>query len=488
MQVEARHSMPMTAPGRWGVLWVIPWIDGRSALYWLLTVGTIVLSDLIGLSIAKLSAIAVAQRAGYAEVEWLRTGGMIPLIACAAYWAAGLYPGAGLGPVEELRRVTITNSIIHIAWGFLSVSVGAEWAGVVLLPSWLISCITVLLFRRLTRKVGAKVRWWGVPVAICGDGKLADSISNMLGSRLDIGYRPILVITNEGIKSIDGADIARRCLSGGDAGHLTQGTGNKRSSKLSHLSEIWADFLHGVRPEFLESYQRVNGIPRWTINLGDSGVLVCEVTSGLDDLVKAWIKRLIDIFGAVLLIIVTSPLFVVLPGLIWLESPGPIIFRQQRVGKGGRLFTALKFRTMVVDAEERLAELLEKDVAARREYELFRKLRNDPRVTRVGRILRRFSLDELPQLWNVLRGEMSLVGPRAYLPQEVDLIGDDTKRVIFSVAPGLTGIWQVSGRNNLSFEERVWLEELYVRQWSLWLDIYILARTVGVVLSGRGAY
>lgn len=200
------------------------------------------------------------------------------------------------------------------------------------------------------------------------------------------------------------------------------------------------------------------------------------------------LKRVIDIIGAAVLIVLSLPLFIILPILIRLDSPGPVFYRQQRIGKHGLIFTAWKFRTMVVDAEKKLDEILSNDPEQRRQFQVFHKLRNDPRVTRVGRVLRRHSVDELPQLWNVLRGEMSLVGPRAYLPHELDHMPEEARRVILSVRPGLTGLWQVSGRNEISFDTRVQLEEHYVRNWSIWLDIRILLKTIGAVLTGRGAY
>ena len=157
------------------------------------------------------------------------------------------------------------------------------------------------------------------------------------------------------------------------------------------------------------------------------------------------------------------------------------------LGRDGKLFSCLKFRTMVPDAEAALQRLLAEDPQAREEYAKYHKLREDPRVTRVGRFLRKTSLDELPQLWNVLRGEMSLVGPRPYLPRESEDIGV-TQSDILRVYPGITGPWQVNGRNHASFDERVRMDAHYVRDWSVWLDIVLLARTVRTLVSDRGAF
>jgi Undecaprenyl-phosphate galactose phosphotransferase WbaP len=172
---------------------------------------------------------------------------------------------------------------------------------------------------------------------------------------------------------------------------------------------------------------------------------------------------------------------------IKLDSSGPTLYRQERIGRNGKRFQALKFRTMIVDAEAELAVCFARDENLRLEWELNHKLKNDPRLTRVGAFLRKTSLDELPQLWNVLAGDMSLVGPRPIVAAEMEKYGrvfEDYARV----RPGLTGLWQVSGRNDTDYERRIRLDRYYVRNWSVWFDIWILAKTVPVVLLGKGAY
>lgn len=197
------------------------------------------------------------------------------------------------------------------------------------------------------------------------------------------------------------------------------------------------------------------------------------------------VKRAIDIMVSGAALLVLAPVMAAIALMLRQSSPGPVFFRQTRIGRGGRTFTIVKFRTMVVDAERYQAELMDQSVY--QDGRLF-KVVDDPRVTPIGAFLRRTSLDELPQLWNVLRGDMSLVGPRPPLPSEVELYqGHHYAR--FDVKPGLTGPWQVSGRNTIhDFEQVVRLESAYIRRWSLWLDLELLFRTVPVVLSGRGAH
>lgn len=203
---------------------------------------------------------------------------------------------------------------------------------------------------------------------------------------------------------------------------------------------------------------------------------------------QGWVKRFFDVVLSVLLLPVILLLLGIVAVMVRLESAGPVFFLDRRLGRGGRLFTCYKFRTMHVASDSILQEYLVKNPVALAEWERYRKLRDaDPRVTHVGRLLRKFSLDELPQIFNVLLGDMSLVGPRPYVIGERALMGSQ-RAVILEVRPGITGLWQVAGRNELSFEQRINLESWYVRNWSLWLDAVLLARTVDVVLTRRGAF
>ena len=223
------------------------------------------------------------------------------------------------------------------------------------------------------------------------------------------------------------------------------------------------------------------------VHLFSAQTLALEIRNNLEAPFNYLLKRCLDYLGALILLPLVIPLTAIVAIAVKLDSPGPAIFAQERLGKKRQPFLCYKFRTMYIDADERLKQLLRKDPKAREEWEKYWKLKNDPRVTRVGRFLRKTSLDELPQIFNVLRGEMSLVGPRPYLPREEEKMGDYCN-VILLVPPGITGLWQVSGRNHTTYHHRLALDSWYVRNWTPWLDVIILFRTLKVVFLRQGAY
>jgi len=205
----------------------------------------------------------------------------------------------------------------------------------------------------------------------------------------------------------------------------------------------------------------------------------------------AALKRVIDVLVATIVLLSVAPLLLLCAIVIVLDSPGPVLFRQQRVGKGGRMFTLLKLRSMCTDADPELHRgYVSEFIRGRAERSLdsgreIYKVVHDPRITRAGRWLRKTSMDELPQLWNVLRGEMSLVGPRPPIPYEVEFYSPD-HRARLNAKPGITGLWQVSGRNSTTFEDMVQIDVDYIQRASLRLDLEIMARTIPVVLKGQG--
>jgi lipopolysaccharide/colanic/teichoic acid biosynthesis glycosyltransferase len=200
-------------------------------------------------------------------------------------------------------------------------------------------------------------------------------------------------------------------------------------------------------------------------------------------------KRIFDFLFSLAVLVIFSPVYILISLLIYLSSPGPILYRQRRVGKNGRLFTCMKFRTMIVGADKMLEQLLQSCPDCRAEFENTFKLKDDPRITPIGRWLRWTSLDEFPQFWNVLVGDMSVVGPRPLVPEELPKYGDAIDQVL-SIRPGITGLWQVSGRNDIPYPKRIQIDVYYVRHHHFWLDAWIVLKTIGVVIfpKGNGAY
>jgi Undecaprenyl-phosphate galactose phosphotransferase WbaP len=229
----------------------------------------------------------------------------------------------------------------------------------------------------------------------------------------------------------------------------------------------------GDRPDF-EAHAWSESIRRF------ADLAACRTT------LNALVKRLVDLLGAALLAVVFSPLMIAIV-LLMRRTGSTVIYKHRRVGRDGRMFECLKFRTMVPNADQVLRELLEGDPALKAEWVRDHKLRNDPRITRIGRFLRRTSLDELPQIWNVVRGEMSLVGPRPVVREELLRYGRNVGAYL-AAKPGITGLWQVTGRNNTDYRRRVVLDTYYVRNQNFALDLYILIKTTGVVVGGKGAY
>jgi exopolysaccharide production protein ExoY len=199
------------------------------------------------------------------------------------------------------------------------------------------------------------------------------------------------------------------------------------------------------------------------------------------------IKRMIDFILSLLILLFVSPFFLFLSLCIKLDSPGPVFYRHKRIGRNGRSFYLLKFRTMVADADKKLAEILARNPSLQEEFLRTYKLKNDPRITAFGKVLRSLSIDELPQLINVIRGEMSLVGPRPIVEEEIKYY-EAADRLIFKFFPGVTGLWQTSGRTDLSYEQRVSLDQKYCHNWNLLTDLKLILRTIPAVLSQRGAY
>jgi Undecaprenyl-phosphate galactose phosphotransferase WbaP len=255
-----------------------------------------------------------------------------------------------------------------------------------------------------------------------------------------------------------------------------------RQDALAVVERYAQDFPH------LLLVPDMQGLPSlWTGAVECGGLLGLRVNEPLRKFVPRFVKRSLDLLLILISLPVLLPLVALLAVLIKFSSPGPVFYCQQRIGHKGRRFYAWKFRSMVANADAVLESYLAANPSQREEWLLDHKLRDDPRITRIGRVIRKTSLDELPQLWNVVRGEMSLVGPRPIVEAEIVKYADRFD-LYTKVMPGITGLWQISGRNDTTYAERVDLDAFYVRNWSPWLDLYVLGSTIRVVLFQDGAY
>lgn len=399
-----------------------------------------------------------------------------------AYAASGLYPGFGRNPVDELRKLCAATSVVYPAFAvtIFLLKDAATYSRAVFLLAWAQTLIFCPMFRALARSVGARKPWWGHPVVIVGAPSVAAGIAATLERQPELGLKPVDVLH---LVKFDDPELAASLARRSRPRHVILGMAEMpRQAALSffnHCSDLFPNVI--VVPD-LAGFSTL-----WVEARDLSGILGLEVHQRLLLPGSRLIKRTLDLVFVVACGVLTLPLVAFLAALIKLTSPGPVFYGQRRYGRGGGSFIAWKFRSMVANASQVLEQHLNSDPKLRAEWNSSQKLKRDPRATPFGRFLRHTSLDELPQLWNVLIGEMSLVGPRPIIASEIARYGEDFS-LYKKVTPGLTGLWQVSGRNLLSYQQRIDFDMYYVRNWSIWLDLYILARTVRTVLRGDGAY
>ena len=419
----------------------------------------------------------------------------VMLVSMVFYSLVGLYPALGLSAVEELKKLVTTTSLVVLAFAALSFWVrnAQDYSRLTLSLTWLFSLLFLPLAREFVRAMGVRMNVWGEPVAILGYGKQGQwALEFFLRNRL-LGLVPVVVLEFSGkiipehnkIRVLKSEDVASGMV-------MAELTGVDTAFVIA--SDVPVDFLNYLTNNKQGGFKRLILIPNleqissYGVTAFDfGGVLGLEVRHNLLDAGQQAFKRVMDISLVVIGGLIISPILFLVWLLLKFNLRDHVFFGHQRIGRGGQQFSAWKFRTMVADADLKLKHHLEQNPELLVEWESTHKLKNDPRVTWLGRILRRFSVDELPQLWNVITGEMSLVGPRPIVTDEVRHYGDRFDPYTW-VRPGITGLWQVSGRNDTTYEERVSLDEYYVRNWSIWLDIYILARTVAIVLQRKGAY
>ena len=429
-----------------------------------------------------------------ASVSAAFTGAWTPNLAYATLlwpafaWASGNYPGYGRALRDELAYAVRTSLSASVTLGFAvlvlpaALPIDASAVGVAAAAAAFLAPIA-----RLLTKQGLRVaRLWGRPVAILGTGSTAARVARHLLEHGGIGLQPVAAF-GDGAWDVPALPVT---------GSLDRVWDYVRTYRVQHLivapeaadrvgfDEVLQRAERAVR--YVQFVPDLHGIPASSVTATPLGTtLGLEVRNQLASGANRAVKRIIDLVVATILLVVLGPGLLLVAAWVRRDSPGPAWYLAPRVGRYGRSFACVKFRSMHVDAEARLQRLLAQDERLRDEYERFHKLEDDPRVTRAGRLLRRLSIDEFPQLINVFLGQMSLVGPRPYLVSELEEMGPE-RDLIFLARPGMTGYWQTEGRNDVTFDERQAMEAVYVRNWSIWWDVEILLRTPIVLLRRTG--
>ena len=411
----------------------------------------------------------------------------------------GLYPGIMNSPTEEVKRfffATLFSFIAIIMSIFMSdeneiqitKNIIKDSKSLALMAAFLIAVpfATIGLpgFREVAKHFFSRFKWWGVPAVIYTDGNNADFIIDRLSTRKFLGYHPAAIINSlapgPGLyKNIPVFPPDEEILS----------IIKKHNIKQAIICEY-----HGDMSQIMSSYRYTITVSKnqtfftATQQLKDiAGIIGFASIHNLTFKGNLIVKRIMDVCAILLTFPILIPLMLILAILTKCTSKGPVFYGHKRVGKNGKEIKCWKFRSMCINSQEILEHILATDPVRRLEWEKDRKFIDDPRVTKFGKFLRKTSLDELPQLFNILWGDMSLVGPRPVTEPELVKYGK-YKDYVLSVVPGLTGMWQVSGRSDTGYEERISFDTYYIQNWSIWLDIWILIKTVWVVLKGKGAY
>jgi Undecaprenyl-phosphate galactose phosphotransferase WbaP len=420
----------------------------------------------------------------YAEIAPLLA--LFPL----SYNAAGLYPGFGLGAVETVRRIFNYTCICFLAIAATTFIArqGPFYSRMGFAIAWTATLVLIPLFRFCVLSVVSSLRWWGEPTVVVGSPDEVELTIGSIHRAFSLGYRVVGALLPQnygtvgafnGVPALGGLELAPRLCRLGVTTALAW-DGPKASALISSLLQ---QFRHVVliRDDGLLPLEQTR-----LRNLG--GVLGIEFCNELLRRRNQIVKRAIDLILSTAGLVLAAPLIIICGLAVKLISPGPMFFTHRRIGFKGDLIEIFKLRTMHRSADNLLQGILAADPAFHGQWQRNVKLDHDPRVIPfVGVLLRRFSIDELPQLWNVLKGDLSLVGPRPLPDYHVRMLPIKFRELRSSVLPGLTGMWQVMARSDGDLGDQIRYDTYYIRNWSLWLDLYLVARTAFAVLSGRGA-
>ena len=403
----------------------------------------------------------------------------------------GSIPVTGWPRAQRMQKVILAvGAAIVASLGLIQVArwtLGADDAQFDFWPVMLAGLV-LGIGEPIARRVLIRLERWQQPVFIFGGGDAAGAVVRQLGFYPHMGLRAVCIVDEGSIYIADdyqGIPVIRFRELGEHAALL-----NITRTAIIVEQTVERSFI--LRLYTTGIFEKILLVPNChdLISLGSTvrpvgGMLAIQAGSERPPPLSAWIKRAFDKVASGAALVVLSPLFALISAMVRADSPGPAIFSQPRWAGADRQFTAMKFRTMYLDGDRRLRRHFLNNPGAEREYERFRKLDNDPRITKIGRFLRATSLDELPQLINVWQGDMSIVGPRPYTMDEVGKLGPATD-MLGIVRPGITGFWQVSGRNQRTFRERIEMDCYYVRNNSIWFDLWIIYRTVIAIVAREG--
>jgi Undecaprenyl-phosphate galactose phosphotransferase WbaP len=457
------------------------------------TLACLMAADVLGFTISL--AIGAALRDLMVSTPARPIGGtLLPalLVTLATFTVAGLYPGVGMNPVEELRRCSLSLALSFAAiWSATFFLHDLSSSRLVYGLAFLSSATFIPVFRALVRRMFCRRAWWGSQVAILGLGESGNLLLRTLIDNPQIGLKPFAVLDDDSSRYLD---VDQKFIRGPLSRCLEITVEHQISYGIFCMPSLPRDEMLRLLDLYGSCFSHVLVIPNLIgmTSLGIcarelGGIVGLEVTRQLLRPSSRFIKRSLDLAIALLIAPLVAVILAFFALLIRLDSPGPVFYANERVGLGGKKFKVWKLRSMKTNSDEILALHLAENPSEAAEWQTKQKLKRDPRITRVGAVIRKTSIDELPQLWNVIVGQMSLVGPRPLLEHQIPLYGPGFS-LYKQVRPGITGLWQVSGRNELAFNERVKLDKYVVQNWSVWLDLYILARTMAVVLTAKGAY
>lgn len=474
----------------------VPWFKDRyKRTSSLLTASAFVVSDCITIMLCIGAGFFVVNAIDFSYINFksfVNYWTYLPIFF-VMYHIFKLYPGILLVPSEQLRSFFLANAFMFggIALSIIVETEKREFISIAFLIAFFFSTFSLPLSRSIARRyVYSRFKWWGIPAVVFGKISEAQSILDDLLDNPSLGYIPVAIIDEHETAATDYRGIP--ILGSLEDSKRLNTELHIRMAIIIHGDSIGEESKHLLLTT-LSNFRyniiipKMNLINTISLSIKDiNGTLGFATTHNLTKWYNIAVKTLLDhviLFFAGFLLV---PFICIIAFLVKISSPGPVFYGHERIGRAGKKIRVWKFRSMEIDADAKLKKVLEENPEYRKEWDESFKLSNDPRVTRIGKFLRKSSLDELPQLFNVFKGDMSFIGPRPVTEEEILRYGENFNYV-FSVKPGLSGMWQVSGRSDTDYAERVAFDSYYIQNWSIWLDLWLIFKTIGVVLTGRGA-